>query len=65
MTFLPPLPGPINQYDLMMAQFAFEAHSELLRLMISKPELRDNPVWTMLRQEAYEMLETTFGGGQP
>lgn len=47
---------PVYLFDQRKASDAWEAHSELLKLMIRNPSLRDNPVWTLLRQEAYELL---------
>ena len=53
---------PVVLFDERKANAAWEAHSELLKAMMRNPDLRDNPVWTMLRHEAYETLCAAYGG---
>lgn len=36
-----------------MADRAFDAHRAILMVEIARPELRENPFWTMLKQDAY------------
>ncbi|WP_103729002.1 hypothetical protein [Novosphingobium sp. HII-3] len=52
---------PVYSFDERKARAAWDAHSELMRAMIRNPNLRDNPVWSMLRQDAYEHLCEAFG----
>lgn len=48
-------------FDEHRANQAWEAHSTLVKAMIGNPELRDNPIWTMFRNEAYYLLQEAFG----
>lgn len=41
--------------------FAFNAHAALVRAEKQDPHLKDNPFWTMLRQDAYERFHFVFG----
>lgn len=52
---------PTVMFDEAKALAAWEAHSRLLHDMIEHPSLRHNPVWTMLRQDAYEQLCAAYG----
>lgn len=42
------------------AATAFAAHSALLKAERANPELLDNPIWTMLRQDAFEAFANAF-----
>lgn len=42
------------------ADLAFQAHSALLKAERERPELRKNPFWTMLRQDAFERFAEAF-----
>ncbi|WP_168196020.1 hypothetical protein [Novosphingobium sp. EMRT-2] len=44
----------IKHADGRAAEMAFEVHAALLRTETATPSLRDNPLWIMLRQDAYE-----------
>lgn len=46
--------------DATKADQAFAAHRALLVIEARQPELRDNPVWTMLRQDAFERFALAF-----
>ena len=48
------------RYDADRAQNAFEAHIALLRAERDHPELRRNPAWTVLRQDAFENFALAF-----
>ena len=64
MAFIQPGCGPFNpepSYDAKRAAFLWDAHSALLKAVIGNPTLRDNPVWTMLRQDVYEALMIESG----
>lgn len=43
-----------------IADNAFQAHMALVKLEQEKPELRANPHWTMLRQDAFERFAEAF-----
>lgn len=57
-----PAPVPVIRYNEARAAEAFEAHCALLLLERINPALRDNPAWTVLRQDAYENFELAFEG---
>lgn len=39
---------------------AYDVHAALLRMERIKPDLRDNPFWIMLKQDAYERFHVAF-----
>lgn len=39
---------------------AFQVHRALLMAERTEPSLRDNPYWTMLKQDAYERFALAF-----
>jgi hypothetical protein len=43
------------------AEQAWEAHSMLLLIEVRVPALRDNPFWTVLRQDAFERFALELG----
>lgn len=55
---------PVIRYDEQRAADAFEAHCALLLCERVNPKLRDNPAWTVLRQDAFENFELAFVGMQ-
>ncbi len=59
-----PAAVPVIRYDEQRAAHAFQAHCALLLLEQINPKLRDNPAWTVLRQDAYENFELAFVGAQ-
>jgi len=42
------------------ASLAFDVHSALLRIEAEYPDLKDNPFWIMLKQDAYERFHIAF-----
>ncbi len=55
-------PVPVIRYNETRAAHAYEAHCALLFIERINPGLRDNPAWTVLRQDAYENFELAFEG---
>ena len=51
---------PVIRIDDTRAKQTFEAHAALLRAERDNPALRDNPAWTMLRQDAFERFNDAF-----
>jgi hypothetical protein len=43
------------------AEQAWEAHSMLLLIEVRIPTLRNNPFWTVLRQDAFERFALELG----
>jgi len=39
---------------------AYDVHAALLRIEQAHPELRGNPFWIMLKQDAYERFHIAF-----
>lgn len=39
---------------------AFEVHAALIKAEADHRSLKDNPVWTMLRQDAFERFSLAF-----
>lgn len=54
--------NPFAQYDCAetRAREAFAAHKALLEIERMRPELRENPAWTVLRQDAFENFSIAF-----
>ena len=52
--------APTTLFDPVKARDAFEAHSALLKTERDHPELRRNPHWTLLKQDAYERFDAAF-----
>jgi hypothetical protein len=52
----------VIQYDEAKAADAYLAHIALLKAERDDPTLRDNPAWTILRQDAFEMFHNAFAG---
>ncbi len=48
------------RYDADRANNAYEAHCALLKAERDNPELRRNPAWTVLRQDAFENFALAF-----
>lgn len=48
------------RWDRLRAEQAFAVHAGLLGLEELRPELKHNPFWTMLRQDAYERFAVAF-----
>ncbi len=46
--------------DERRAHDAFAVHAALCRCERELPSLRDNPQWTLLRQDAFERFATCF-----
>lgn len=42
------------------AEQAYDVHAALLRMERIQPNLRDNPFWIMLKQDAYERFHIAF-----
>lgn len=42
------------------ADLAFAAHTALLAAEVANPALRDNPCWTLLRQEAFDQFASAY-----
>lgn len=51
---------PVIRYHEREAQNAYLAHIALLTAEIADPALRDNPAWTILRQDAFERFATAY-----
>lgn len=51
---------PVILYDAQKAANAYEAYVTILHTEIEKPELRWNPAWTVLKQEAYANFYGAF-----
>lgn len=47
-------------YDHRKASDAYAVHSAMLRMERFNPELRSNPQWTILRQDAFERFAEAF-----
>lgn len=54
---------PVILYDEAKASAAYLAHVALLKAERDDPSLKNNPVWTMLRQDTYEMFRRAYDGG--
>lgn len=50
----------IIQYNRERADNALSAYSALVSLEAIRPELKHNPAWTVLRQDAYENFCLAF-----
>lgn len=48
------------RYNRDRAENAFAAHCALLATEAVRPDLRDNPAWVVLRQDAYENFALAF-----
>lgn len=48
------------RWNKLRADQAFAVHANLLGLEELRPELKQNPYWTMIRQDAYERFELAF-----
>lgn len=46
--------------DAEKADHAFRAHMALVNAEKADPKLKDNPHWTLLRQEAFERFAEAF-----
>lgn len=51
---------PVILCDMEKAELAFAAHCALAKAEGADPNLRSNPYWTMLRQDAWEAFWTAF-----
>jgi hypothetical protein len=51
---------PVILCDAVRADNAFRAHKALLHAERDNPKLKDNPHWTLLRQEAFERFAEAF-----
>lgn len=51
---------PVIHMDHRKASDAYAVHSALLRAERANPELRENPQWTILRQDAFERFSEAF-----
>lgn len=51
---------PIIYCDERRASDAYNAHIALLMAENSDPTLKDNPFWTVLRQDAFEAFSNAF-----
>lgn len=52
---------PVILYDEQQAHDAYVVHIALLMAERADPTLKNNPVWTMHRQDAYERFAVAFG----
>lgn len=50
----------IIRMDTQRANDAWEAHRALVQCEIANPELSANPVWQLLRMDAYETFCAAF-----
>lgn len=48
------------RWNKLRAEQAFAVHANLLGLEELRPELKHNPFWTMIRQDAYERFSLAF-----
>lgn len=48
------------QFNEQQAHDACEVHFALLRAERDHPELKNNPLWTIHRQDAYERFSNAF-----
>lgn len=46
--------------NMERAELAFATHTALVKMEAADPTLRDNPYWTMLRQDAWEQFWIAF-----
>lgn len=53
---------PVIRYDERQAADAYLVHIALLKAERDDPTLKDNPVWTIHRQDAYERFCVAFEG---
>ena len=51
---------PVIGYKRAEAERAFEVHAALIKAEAGNRALKDNPVWTMLRQDAFERFSHAF-----
>lgn len=51
---------PVILCDELNASEAYEVHIALLKAEKANPSLRDNPIWTIHRQDAYERFAVAF-----
>lgn len=51
---------PITYYDERRAIDAFNVHCALLRAERNEPALKNNPQWTIIRQDAFEAFSAAF-----
>lgn len=51
---------PVIRYDEAKASAAYLAHIALLAQERADPTLKDNPAWTILRQDAFEMFMNAY-----
>lgn len=51
---------PVIQYDHIAAARAFEVHAALVKAQRDNPRLADNPIWTMMKQDAFERFSLAF-----
>ena len=47
-------------FDEQLAHNACEVHFALLKAERDHPELKNNPIWTIHRQDAYERFSNAF-----
>ena len=53
---------PVYRFDEARAAYAYEAHTALLDQERRYPDLRENPVWQLIRADTYEQFVEAFGG---
>lgn len=51
---------PIIVFDERKAMDAYDAHRAVLMAEQKDPALRQNPFWTMIRQDAFEQFARAF-----
>lgn len=51
---------PTYTFDEIRAIEAFNVHCALLRAERNEPALKNNPQWTIIRQDAYEAFSRAF-----
>ena len=44
------------------SDFAWQAYAAIMRCETGRPDLKENPFWTMLRHDAYERFVIEFEG---
>lgn len=53
---------PVYRFDEQRARDAYDAHIALLDQEQRHPQLKNNPAWRVLRDDAYENFVLAFGG---
>lgn len=65
-SFISPGPGaqpiPTFRFDEQKAKDAYAVHTALIDQERRFPELKENPAWQIVRQDAYEAFTLAFGG---